>query len=145
VAAAGGGPVVLSEDQIASLADELGHPVYWAGEQSDAELEVTRSRDDQVYVRYLTGGAEAGEPGGQLLTVGTYPFENATATLEELAQRKGALTNTTPDGALVVTNQDNPTSVYLAYPGEDLQIEVYDPDPERAFSLATSGEITPVE
>jgi len=143
---AGAGPVAASEDDLAALADELGHPVYWAGSQDGAELEVTHTEQGQeVYVRYLTDDAEPGDPGSGFLTVATYPFPDATAALEKLTDEQGALTNETPDGGLVVTNEDNASSVYVAYPEQDLQIEVYDRDPERAFTLATSGAIVPVE
>ena len=139
------GPVAVSEDDLAALADEVGHPVYWAGPQDGAELEATRTESGQVYVRYLTDGAPIGDESGEFLTIGTYPFPGVQATLEELADGGGALVNETPDGNLVVTNRDRANSVYIADPGQELQVEVYDPDPERAFTLATSGGIVAVE
>jgi hypothetical protein len=143
--AAGAGPVAVSEDDLVALADEVGHPVYWAGPVDGAELEATRTQDGQIYVRYLTDGAEVGDETGAFLTVGTYPFPDVQATLEEKADEAGALVNETPDGNLVVTNRNEPTSVYIADPDQELQVEVYDPDPERAFTLATSGGIVAVE
>jgi hypothetical protein len=137
-------PAATSESDLASLADELGHPIYWAGPQSSAQLELEQSGGD-VFLRYLTGDANVGTPQQDYLTVGTYPFPNAFDTLKDLSKDEGSLTNETPDGGFVLTNQGNPTSVYIAYPDQDLQIEVYDPDPERAFDIATSGDITPVE
>ena len=35
-----------------------------------------------------------------------------------------------------------PDNAYIAYPGTDLQIEVYDPKAGRAFELATAGAIS---
>ena len=137
-------PAAASEAELASLADELGHPIYWAGPQNGSQLELEQS-DGDVFLRYLTGDANVGTPQQDYLTVGTYPFPNALAVLKDLAKDEGSLTNETPDGGFVLTNQGNPTSVYIAFPDEDLQIEVYDPDPERAFEIATSGDITPVE
>lgn len=145
VPAAGARPVAASEDDLATLADTLGHPIYWAGELDGTEIELTRTDDDRVYVRYLVDGAEVGDPSPELLTIGTYPYENAQRTLERYADAKGALTSETPDGELVVTNESNPSSVYLADPGAELEIEVYDPDPKRAFTLATSGSVVPVQ
>ena len=143
--AAGAGPVAVSEDDLAALADEVGHPVYWAGPQEGAELEATRTENGQVYVRYLTDGAEVGDEGGDFLTVGTYPFPDVQATLEGQADKAGALVNETPDGNLVVTNRKQASSVYVADPEDELQVEVYDPDPARAFTLATSGDIVAVK
>jgi hypothetical protein len=142
---AGEGPVTVSEADLAALADELGYPVYWAGEQDGAELEATRTQNGQVYVRYLTDDAQAGDPRNAFLTVGTYPFEDAIAELERLGDEKGALINETPDGGMVVTNESSASSVYIAYPDQNLQIEVFDPDPATAFTLATEGAIVPVD
>ena len=36
----------------------------------------------------------------------------------------------------------NSHNAYIAYPGTDLQIEVYDPKAGRAFELATAGAIS---
>jgi hypothetical protein len=138
-----GTPVLVMEEELASLSTELGHPVYWAGPQAGTQLEVTRTDDGQVTVRYLTGGAEAGAPEGGYLVVGTYPVPDAQAALERAGEQGGALRGETPDGDLVVTNRSAATNVYLADPENDLQVEVYDPDPKRAFELATSGEILP--
>jgi hypothetical protein len=35
--------------------------------------------------------------------------------------------------------------VYLISPDNTLQIEVYDPSPERAMELALSGQVRPAE
>ena len=137
--------MAVSEDDLAALADEVGHPVYWAGPVDGAELEATRTESGQVYVRYLTDGAEVGDETGAFLTVGTYPFPGVQATLEEKADQGGALVNETPDGNLVVTNRNEATSVYIADPDQELQVEVYDPDAARAFELATSGGIVAVD
>ena len=142
---AGGGPALTTEEELRTLADELGHPIYWAGPQRNAELEVEQTEREDVFLRYLTGNATVGDSREVYLTVGTYPVANAEGALREQAKQEGSLTNDTPDGGYVLTNEGNPTSVYIAYPGEDLQIEVYDPDPERAFDLATSGAIRPIE
>jgi hypothetical protein len=38
----------------------------------------------------------------------------------------------------VYFNKNVPTNIYLAYPGIDYQIEIYDPDPKEAVSIATT-------
>ena len=39
--------------------------------------------------------------------------------------------------------RDRPSSVYLAFPGGDVQVEVYDPSPRKARRLARSGRVRP--
>src|SRR5215211_732283 len=73
---AGSGPVIASEEDLVALSDKLGQPVYWAGEQVDTRTALTETEDGRVYVRYLTGDAELGDPQPGYLTVGTYPFKN---------------------------------------------------------------------
>jgi len=141
---AGAGPALGSEADLATLAGKLHHPVFWAGDQPDTRLEITDTKDGRVYARYLTGDAEVGDPRPGFLTVGTYPFKDAFGALEKAAKESGATVQHGDNGALIVTNKSRPTSVYIAYPDQDLQIEVYDPSPERALSIATSGDVTPV-
>ncbi len=142
---AGAGPVVADSDDLLALADRLEAPVYWAGDQGEAALELTRTNDDRVFVRYLDEGVEPGDPAPDFLTVGTYPLPDAFAALEKQAEEDGSLVTDAPGGGIVITNEGAPTSVYLAFPDEDFQIEVFDPDPERALDLATSGLVEPVD
>ncbi len=139
----GGGPVAGSPADIAKLGRQVGIPAYWAGNQGQATLELTRTSEDRIFVRYLDDGVEIADPGDDFLTVATYPLDGAFQLLEQAADREGAIVEDGPEGSLVVSNEDSPTSVYMGFPGEDYQIEIYDPDPERALSLATSGQIEP--
>ena len=138
------GPVAADLDRLRELSDAVGHPVYWAGEQAGREYELTIQEDGRIFIRYLDPGAAAGSP-DLSLTVATYPFADAFEALEVVAGKRGSTRARTPDGGIVVVSAGNPTSAYVAYPGSDLEIEVYDPDPARALELATSGAVAPVE
>jgi hypothetical protein len=139
------GPVAASEADIADLASENDQEIFWAGDQpGTTDLELTRTEKGNVYVRYLTGDAPIDTKKASFLTVGTYPFPKAFKALKNVASKPGAVTRNVDDGGLAVTNKDSPTSVYLAYPGQNFQVEVYDPDSERALDLVTSGDIQPV-
>jgi hypothetical protein len=48
------------------------------------------------------------------------------------------------DGAVVLVNRKRPASVYLAFPGQRLQVEVYDPSPAQALKVALSTKVAPV-
>jgi len=47
-------------------------------------------------------------------------------------------------GGIAVQSARSPKSVYVAYPGSDVQVEVYDPSPERARRLALSDRLRPL-
>jgi len=136
-------PAMFSPDRLKALAHSLGHPLYWAGLQPGTNYEVTRTPDGRVYVRYLPAGTKAGA-NEVLLTVGTYPVRGAFATTLGLAKRSDSLQAPVIGGGVAFYARSAPTSVYIAFPGSDYQIEVYDPLPAQAKQLVTSGKIVPI-
>jgi hypothetical protein len=143
-AAALGKPVILSEGGLKALSGTIGQPIYWAGERPGTHLEVTQQKNGNVLVRYLPTDVDAGEPAQKWLTIGTYPFSDAYGGLQVVAKRPGAQTAETPSGGLVVTNESTPTSVYVAYPDVDFEIEIYSPNPDEALSVAKSDALQPI-
>lgn len=135
------GAEIVSVDSLREAAGEQGSPIYWAGEQEDAELELSQPDSSRTYVRYLTGGAEAGDPNPDFLTVGTYEDPNALQNLRKKGSGPGGVLARAPGGATVYFDSNRPSSVYVVYPGVDAQIEVYDPDFKRALQLVNSGQI----
>jgi hypothetical protein len=131
-------------EQVRELAAQEDHPVYWAGSQGAETLEWTELPSGEIYVRYLTGGAEPEDPRPLFLTVGTYPVGDGIAAIERAAEEPGGETFDVEGGGTGFVNESTPTSVYFAYPGSEYQIEVFHPDPERARELVQSGEIKPV-
>jgi hypothetical protein len=95
-------------------------------------------------VRYLTDGAEAGDPKPDYLTVGTYASESPIAELRRQGKEPEGVLGTAPGGAVVYFNRSQPLSVYVAFPGVDAQIEVYDPRFRQALQLVNAGQIVPV-
>jgi hypothetical protein len=142
----GSGKHVVATDVagVQKLASEQNHTPYWAGPGGAQTFEWTDLPDGRIYVRYLTGGAQAGDPRARFLTVGTYPVGNGLAALHKAAKEPGSRTLKVKGGGWALVNRHTPTSVYLAYPGSKDQIEVFDPDPARALKLVTSGRIQPV-
>lgn len=129
-----------------SLEDAVGggEPVYWAGEQEGTEIELSEPGEGRTYVRYLTDGADAGDPRADFLTVGTYAHANPVAALRRQGKEPGGVIASAPGKAVVYFNRKQPNSVYLAYPGVDVEIEVFDPNFTRALQLVNSGQILPV-
>lgn len=139
------GPTTADAAQLRDLSGSLGHVVYWAGYPSrGTELELTQATNDSVYVRYLDGTAEVGDPGRGFTTVGTYLVPTAFAALSREARRPSTITRDLPGGGLAVMDLNRPRSVYLAWPGSGYEVEVFDPSPKRALDLVLSGAIAPV-
>jgi hypothetical protein len=133
-----------SEAQLRGIPAETGHPLYWAGRRSEFTYELTRTADGNVFVRYLPPGIPVGAERPNYLTIGTYPRPRALQAVRSRARRRGTVSFPVPGGGIAAYTRDRPRSVYLAFPREDVQIEVYDPSAERARRLARSGRVRPI-
>jgi hypothetical protein len=133
-----------SIQRLNAFASSIAHPIYWVGSQPRFTYELSRTKDGRVYIRYLPPGAKVGSSNPNYLTVGTYPQRHAFATLRATAKKQGVSIYRLPAGGLAFQYKGRPTSVYLAYPRSQYQIEVFDPAPARALRLVTSGQVKPV-
>jgi hypothetical protein len=106
--------------------------------------ELSHTKDGRVYIRYLPPGVKVGNANANYLTVGTYPLRNAFKTIRATAREQGRRALNVPGGGVAFQYKSRPTSVYVAYPGSNYQIEVFDPSPARALRFVTSGQIKPV-
>ena len=139
------GSKAVSQQQLKELAVTLGHPIYWAGAQAaGGTYELTRTTSGSVYIRYLPSAARVGDPRPRYLTIGTYPQKGALSMLMATAAKNHVPTIAIAGGGVALVDPKSPTSVYVAYPNVDLQVEVYDPPKGRARQLVTSGQIAPV-
>ena len=136
-------PEETSEDDLRELSEELGHPIYWAGARENSTYELTVTADGQIFVRYLPPAAEVGASSGAL-TVATYPVADAYGITEQGASGEDSAVVDVPDGGIATYKKGKTTNVYLAYPGEDVQVEVYSPVPGEAPELVSQGKIVPV-
>lgn len=133
----------MTPAELEALADSLGTPVFWAGARTAAQLEVTRSRDGAVYVRYLPTTASIGTA-QRFLTVVTYPRADALVEVERAAAEPRAVRFHVGIGGVAVVDPTRPKNVYLAFPGGGAQIEVFSPTPGAARRLAEAGAIVPL-
>jgi hypothetical protein len=141
-AGAAEGPQAVAPARLAGLSRTLGHPVYWVGPRESRTLEVTESPTGNVVVRYLPVGARVGDP-RPALSVATYPIDDAYSVTRDAAGSPGAVRVAIGGGGVAFYSPSAPTSVFLAYPGSRVQIEVFDPSPGRARALVASGAVRP--
>jgi hypothetical protein len=136
--------VEVTPRRLRTLAGTLDQPVFWAGAQRGATYELLRTGDGRVFIRYLPKNATIGEEKPHL-TIGTYPLANAFAATRAASRKKGAIRISLGGKGVAFTARSNPDSVYLAYPGSDVQVEVFDPEPARAQELVAAGRIKAVK
>lgn len=133
---------VVPESGLLQAMKGVGYPVYWAGPRLGVEYEVQRL-PGRTYVRYLPKG-EKPETEKPFLTVGSYEESEALASIKNLGQQPGAILVKIAGGGSAYAEGTQATSAYMAFPGVDVQIEVYDPEAGKALSLIRSGAIVPV-
>jgi hypothetical protein len=132
--------VPVSAEGLHTLAS-LGVRIYWIGPRPGSTYELTKTADNRVFIRYLPDGAKVGTK-KQYLTIGTYPARNAYATARRRARETGSVKVPAGKSVAAYYRSDAPENVFLAVPGSDYTIEVYDPSPGRANDLVTSGRVT---
>jgi hypothetical protein len=135
-------PVALSASGLDTLAKAAPQPIYWIGERPDTMYELTQT-PSRVYLRYLPAAAKAGDS-RPFLTVGTYAMQNAYNVMKSSAESSDAELLDVPGGGVATVNKGHPTSVYVAYPDSNYQVEVYSPSAATARELALSGRVQPV-
>ena len=135
----------VTVEQLRGLPGQAGHRVYWAGSPAGFTHELTQTTDGNVYIRYLPSSVPVGTKRPDYLTVGTYPRRKAFSELRGLARRPGSVSFEVRRGGLAVFSRDRPNSIYVAFPKQDLQVEVYDPSARTARQLALTGRIRPIE
>jgi hypothetical protein len=132
-----------SPAELAAVATSVKHPVYWIGAKSSFTYELTKAKNGNLWVRYLPAGVSVGDTRTNFLTIGSYPQANAFKNVQATAKKKGVQSFGVPSGGAAVEYTARPSSVYVAYPGSNVLIEVYDPSPATARSIAKSGDIRP--
>ena len=137
------GPEAVDEADLVTLSQELGHPIYWAGPRKGTTSELTVTADGSVFVRYLPSGTEVGAE-SPALTVATYPVADAYTVTRSSGSGSDSVVIDLPDGGVAVHGKSNTRNVYVAYPGQDVQAEVYSPEPGVAPGVARRGKIVPV-
>lgn len=135
------GPIAATPGILVAFSKALNRPIYWAGPMAGNTYELTETSAGNIFVRYLPKGVRVGDPRASFLAIGTYPYAGALKALQTVAKGKGAALQ---GGGLAVTIEGHPGNVRIAYPGLAYQIEVHDPVPGRAHTLALSGRVKPV-
>lgn len=137
---------VLDESGLIAAARNLDHSLYWLGVRPGTQRYQLRTSDNgDAYIDYLPGGASAGYPASELVTVGTYPLPEAALALHRAEVPAEGLTTSRGDGYEMLSGGES-NSAYLVFDSEpDLQVEVYSPTAGEAADLAGSGALVAVE
>jgi len=138
LAAQTSGGVCLTEEELKSLIKENGIQAYWTGPLKDAKYSLNASVTGQVFIRYVPSGAQCDDVRPNFRVIATYAETDAFATTQAAGATADGVSLLNADGSIVYFNRNNPTNIYVAFPGIDYQIEIYDPNPKDAVTAATT-------
>ncbi len=136
-------PTAVSIAELKARATSLGRPIYWLGPRPHTTYELTVTANGQTFIRYLPENVPLGDKKA-FLTVAMYPMQHALAVVRASASGADTVTIKLAKGGTAVYSKQHPTSVYAAFPGSDVQIEVYDPLPTLPAKLVRAGDLVPV-
>jgi len=134
--------VPVNAQGLQTLAGALKQPIYWAGVKPGYKLELTREGDGRVFIRYLPPTATIGSS-HPYVTIGTYVLDNAYSLTRTAAARPDSVSIPVP-GAVAFYSRKSPGNVYMAYPGSNVQVEIFDPWAPGAHKLVGSGTVAAV-
>jgi hypothetical protein len=126
-----------------AFAASSGHPVYWAGPARGKRYEVTRTTNEDTFVRYLPAGVRAGAA-GNYETIATYAMPHAFVSTSVAARTAKNVRVPVAEKAVAFYAASKPSNILVAYRRGTVQIEVFDPSPPRARALVRSGALVPV-
>jgi hypothetical protein len=130
----------ISPGGLTTLVGSLRQPIYWVGTMPNVTYEMSRTSNGEIFVRYLPAGVKVGAM-KPYLTIGSYPLANAFAATQQAASKSGAVSLEVGGGAVAFYNKAHPLSAFIAYPGFNYQVEVFDPAPRQAQHLVASGKV----
>ena len=139
LAAQTSGGVCLSEKELRALVSANKIAAYWTGPVKDATYSINTTTPGQVFVRYILKGMDCGSTESNFRVIATYAEADAFNSTQQAGNQAEGVSLANPDGSVVYFNKNAPKNVYIAYPGIDYQIEIYDPDPKTAVTLATTS------
>jgi hypothetical protein len=138
------GPLAATPAALREVAAQAKQPIYWVGPRPGQTYELTRTAGGRVYVRYLPAGAAIGNRRADYTIVGTYPTQGALQVLKELAKQPNEKSVPAPGGGIAVYSSSAPANVYVAFPGQNVEIEVFDPSARKALRMVKTGRVAPV-
>jgi hypothetical protein len=133
------GKVALDESELVAAVKKLGISVYWAGPVKGAKYTLAVPSDGQAYVRYLPNGQGINDTNPNYVVIATYKTDKAFDATQAAGNQSNGVTFVNANGAAVYYNKTTPTNVYVAYPGQNYQIEIFDPIAKTALDIASKS------
>lgn len=137
------GRVALTEDELFQQVQLHNLVAYWIGPRAGYKYTLNVTVDSQVYIRYLPNGSSVGSPDSDFIVIGTYPQKDAFDITAAAGSQENSVNFVNGDGAQVFYNKLLMSNVYLAFPDEDYEIEIYSPvSGDSVLYATTPGQVS---
>jgi hypothetical protein len=137
------GLLAVDVKQLQELVTAKGLTVFWAGPQKGEKYLLNASNPRQISLRYLPNGQNSTSTRGTYREVETFVQKNAFATVQAGGKTNNGISFVNAEGNAVYYNKLEPNNVYIGIKGEDLQIQIFDPQVDQSLAMAIqSGRIT---
>lgn len=131
------GKVAMTEFQLKKLVESKKLTVYWVGPLANNLYTLNTSKPSQIILTYLPQKNESKSVIADSRVVGTYWAPNAFADSLNFASEPGIASFKNANGNVVFYPRERTTGVFVAIPNTKYQIEIYDPIPGQAISIAS--------
>ena len=139
-----GVPTELTPTELRRYAGAAGRELYWLGPITGRKLEVTDAGANGLFVRYLPRTGAVGDKRASFTTVATYTVQRPYRLALRSGREAGTVSERIASGGIAVWRRSRPSSVYIAYPGSGVMVEIFHPARSEARALALTGRIVPV-
>jgi hypothetical protein len=139
------GKVALTQSQLETLVSEESITAYWAGPRPGYLYSIDATAKDRIYLQYIQANKNSSNVIANSRVIATYFTKDGFARTVAAATRPGNTGFRNPNGSVVFYSKNRNTDIYLAFPGKEVQIEIFDPLAGQALSLAVlQDQITKV-
>lgn len=135
----------MTQEELEGLVDKNNLEIYWAGPRSGYLYTIDATSKGSLLLRYIRQDAKPEDWISNSRVVATYRSDDAFENSISAASLEGNTGFKNPDGSIVFYSTARDTAIYMAFPKKKVQIEIFDPTPGQALSLAVlQGQITKV-
>ena len=131
------GSVAMTESQLRELIISEKLIVFWTGPMTKSLYMLNTKKSGQSILTYLPQKVNSQKVVVNTRVIGTYYSQKAFAESLNIAASDGNVSFKNADGNLVFYLKDRETGVFVAIPNSSYQIEIYDPIPGQAISIAS--------
>jgi hypothetical protein len=139
------GQVALTESQLITAVRDAKATIYWVGPQGDTRYLLTIDKTGSGIIRYIPISGAVSSATTITRTVATYSANGAYEKSVSVSTKVGTSTFQNADKSLVFYKNADTNDVFMAFPGKNFQVEIFDPVAGQALSLAVlAGQVRPV-